>query len=160
MRPVSGAASEQGAASPAPTLRAQSLQPSSSLQATVPGGIPQPKAVEAPVSVAVAPSEEEAMLDAAGLRDFRLALASEARRVRNYPEAARRAGIVGVAEIRVSVNAVAQRHTELARSSGHAILDQAALEMLRTAAERTPLPVSLQGREFAVLLPVVFEIEE
>ncbi|MBS3934839.1 MAG: TonB family protein, partial [Sulfuritalea sp.] len=83
-----------------------------------------------------------------------------ARRVRNYPEAARRDGLTGTAEVRVTVDARAGRRTELSRSSGHPLLDAAALEMLRTAAARAPLPESLRGREFAVLLPVVFEVED
>jgi protein TonB len=99
--------------------------------------------------------------DAAGLRQFRLALAGEARRHRSYPEAARRAGLSGTAEVRVAVAAGgATRSAELSRSSGHAELDAAALEMLSRAALRTPLPDSLRGQDFAVLLPVVFEVEE
>jgi protein TonB len=52
------------------------------------------------------------------------------------------------------------RHADLARSSGHEILDKAALDMLRQAAGRAVLPESLRGQNFAVLLPVVFEVEE
>lgn len=152
-------AARQPAVSPAPTLAMDSATAPVPPLAAIPGGIPQ-AAPAAPVSAAVASPEETPGVDAAGLRAFRLALASEARRVRNYPEAARRAGIVGVSEIRISVDAQAQRRAELARSSGHAILDEAALGMLRIAAERSPLPASLRGREFAILLPVVFEIEE
>jgi len=99
--------------------------------------------------------------DAAGLRQYRLALAAEAHRFRRYPEAARREGLAGTAEVRVTVAAVgAQRHAELARSSGHAALDAAALEMLQRAAAQARLPASLEGNSFAVLLPVVFEVEE
>jgi protein TonB len=97
--------------------------------------------------------------DAAGLRQYRLALAGEARRFRRYPVAARRAGLSGTAEIRVAV-ASGERSAELSRSSGHAALDDAALEMLRQAAVHARLPESLHGRDFAVLLPVVFEVEE
>lgn len=126
----------------------------------VPGGIPQQMMQAAPVTVAIAKSDEVPAVDAAGLRQFRLALASEARRVRHYPEAARRAGFTGTAEVRVSVNALSQRYAELAHSSGHAVLDEAALDMLRIAAERSPLPESLRGKEFAVQLPVVFAVDE
>lgn len=151
---------EQGAVPSAPSLVSAPTPPVPPAQPVAPGGIPQAVAEKLPASVAVASEETQSKLNAAGLREFREALASEASRLRNYPEAARRAGIVGVSEILVSVNALGQRHTELARSSGHALLDQAALEMLRIAAERTSLPQSLQGREFAVLLPVMFEIED
>lgn len=99
--------------------------------------------------------------DAAGLRQYRLALAGEARRFRRYPEEARRAGLAGTAEVRVTVAAAGiPRHAELSKSSGHAALDAAALEMLDRAAAHARLPVSLEGRDFAVLLPVVFEVQD
>lgn len=99
--------------------------------------------------------------DAAGLRQYRLALAGEAKRFRRYPESARRTGLSGTAEVRVVVTAGAGgRQTALNHSSGHAVLDEAALEILRKAAERAELPASLRGQSFAVLLPVVFEVED
>lgn len=105
--------------------------------------------------------EAKAGPDAAGLRQYRLALAGEAKRFRRYPEMARRTGLSGTAEVRVVVTAAGGgRQTALNRSSGHASLDAAALEMLRQAVERAELPASLRGQNFAVLLPVVFEVEE
>lgn len=103
-------------------------------------------------SDALAPSQ-------AGLRQYRLALAGEARRFRRHPEAP--PGLSGTAEVRVTVDAGgANRQAELSRSSGHAALDAAALDMLRQAALHAAPPPSLRGRNFAVLLPVVFEAEE
>ncbi|MEW6513240.1 MAG: TonB family protein [Pseudomonadota bacterium] len=124
------------------------------------GGVPSTPTETKAVTVALADARETRGPDAAGLRQYRLALAGEARRYRNYPEAARREGIAGTAEVRISVSAGIARHTELARSSGYDALDSAALEMLRAAAARTLLPESLRGQEFAVLLPVVFNVEE
>ncbi len=104
---------------------------------------------------------DERGLNAAGLRQFRLALAGEARRFRSYPSAARLEELTGTAEVRVSVESGGMtRRVELSRSSGHGALDKAALEMLRQAVVRVELPESLRGRGFAVLLPVVFEVEE
>ena len=128
--------------------------------AVAPGGVPGLQDRSRPVTVALAPQGEARGPDAAGLRLYRLALASEARQFRRYPEAARREGMVGTAEVRISVGAGTLRKAELARSSGHAVLDSAALDMLRAAAARALLPDSLRGQEFAVLLPVVFEVEE
>jgi protein TonB len=114
-----------------------------------------------PATVAAAAPTGASGPDAAGLRQYRLALAGEARRFRRYPDAARHEGITGTAEVRVMVGiAGVARQVDLARSSGHAALDAAALEMLRQAAGRTLLPESLRGQEFAVLLPVVFEVED
>jgi periplasmic protein TonB len=107
------------------------------------------------------PSAAEIGPDPAGLRQFRLALAGEARRFRSYPAAARRAGLAGTAEVRVVVDAGGLgRHADLVRSSGHEILDRAALDMLRRAAAQTLLPASLSGQQVAVLLPVVFALED
>lgn len=149
---------------PAPTFHEEARQEQAEL--TVPassaslGGVPAAPVETKAVTVALANLQEIRGPDAAGLRQYRLALAGEARRYRSYPEAARREGVHGTAEVRISVGLGAQRLTELARSSGHALLDTAALEMLRSAAARTTLPESLRGQEFAVLLPVVFEVEE
>lgn len=121
----------------------------------------QSRAMPNAVNTAAMTQSEERGPDAAGLRQFRLALASEARRFRRYPEVARRAGLSGTVEVRVIVDAGGlARRTDLTRSSGHEVLDTAALEMLHRAVARTGLPESLRGQEFAVLLPVVFAVEE
>ena len=134
--------------------------PKPTLPPDVAGGEPVAAVVTSPSVALPAPAEPGAP-DAAGLRQYRLALASEARRYRRYPEAARRAGLTGTVEVRINVAASGiSPQTELTRSSGYAQLDTAALEMLRLAAERTILPQALLNRQFAVLLPVVFEVEE
>lgn len=142
------------AAPPAPSLRTAdvaSRRPEAPAQES-------PDPVPAPAMAA--PTGKDGP-DAAGLRQYRLALAGEARRFRRYPEEARRAGIAGTAEVRLTVAAAGvPRHVELAKSSGHAALDAAALEMLDRAAEHARLPALLQGRSFAVLLPVVFEVQD
>ncbi|MDP1652652.1 MAG: TonB family protein [Rhodocyclaceae bacterium] len=126
-----------------------------------PGGELVQQATAKPATVALAAPAAAHGPDAAGLRQYRLALAGEARRFRRYPDAARREGITGTAEVRVTVAAAgAARHAELAHSSGHAVLDAAALDMLRQATARALLPESLRGQDFAVLLPVVFEVEQ
>jgi periplasmic protein TonB len=98
--------------------------------------------------------------NADGLRQYRLALAREARRYKRYPERALLAGIGGTAEIRVEYSRGRVMPVErLARSSGNDSLDAAALEMMRLAAPRAAVPESLRGREFAVTVPVVFDID-
>lgn len=108
------------------------------------GGSPQP-AVEG--------------LDADGLRGYRVALAREARRFKRYPRQAIDAGWEGTAEIHVAVLAGGvTRDARVVRSSGHPVLDDAALEMLTNAMSVTPVPPTLLERSFAVSLPVVFEV--
>lgn len=127
----------------------------------VAGGESVQRAMPEPATIALAVPAEAHGPNAAGLRQYRLALAGEARRFRRYPDVARDEGITGTAEVRVTVTAAgAARHAELARSSGHAVLDAAALDMLRQATARALLPESLRGQDFAVLLPVVFEVDE
>lgn len=148
---------------PEPARQSVLPAPVAAAAAASPGGGVRASAIsERPelANVALAPIHPLSGPDAAGLRQYRLALAGEARRFRSYPEAARRDGLAGTAEVRISVSAGIARQTELARSSGHAVLDSSALEMLRAAAASALLPESLRGQEFAVLLPVVFEVDD
>ncbi|MDP1606587.1 MAG: TonB family protein [Rhodocyclaceae bacterium] len=154
-----------GAVLPAPTFASATLPEQA--QATTASGVggaggeQVPRHSSGPATAALAQETDERGAHAAGLRQFRLALAVEARRFRRYPGAAERAGLTGTAEVRVTVESgVSARRVDLNRSSGHALLDAAALEMLRQAVPRTALPESLQGRNFVVLLPVVFEVEK
>ncbi len=96
-----------------------------------------------------------------GLRGYRLAVAGQARRFKRYPAQAMALGWAGTAEIRLEVGRDGQpRPATVLRSSGHELLDRAALEMIDAGALRARLPESLRGRNFAVLLPVVFNLEE
>lgn len=96
-----------------------------------------------------------------GLRGYRLAVASQARRFKRYPTQAMAAGWAGSAEIRVEVGSEGRpRPAAVVRSSGHEALDSAALAMIDAGAERARLPESLRGKRFAVVLPVVFNLED
>lgn len=96
-----------------------------------------------------------------GLRGYRLAVASQARRFKRYPAQALVYGWVGSAEIRVEVGRDGQPHTAtVARSSGHEALDRAALAMIDAGAMRARLPDSLRGQAFAIVLPVVFNLDD
>lgn len=161
----------KGARAAAPTVQATAASEvagNRTEEQPVAGGTPLPQETRGsresvgPATVAIAsqPSATSGP-DANGLRQYRMALASEARRWRRYPEAARRGELTGTAEVRVAIEAGgAARRAELSRSSGHAALDDAALEMLQMAVARAELPPSLNGLNFAVLLPVVFAVED
>lgn len=96
-----------------------------------------------------------------GLRGYRLAIASQARRFKRYPAEAKASGWAGSTEVRLEVGAEGQpRPATVARSSGHEALDRAALAMIDAGAARARLPDSLRGREFAVMLPVEFRLDE
>jgi protein TonB len=164
---VTVVAAVPSAVSPPPTFSAD-VSPETGRTAAVTAVGGEPVAATAAVAavavaratVALAPDVVELDLpDAAGLRTYRLALAGEARRQRRVTENTRRLGLSGTAEIRILVSPQ-QRLAELTRSSGHAPLDTAALEMLQRAAEVAPLPESLRGRRFTLRLPVLFEADD
>lgn len=118
-------------------------------------------AVPAGQGIPAASSGETAVPDADGLRAYRIGLAREARSHRRYPPLARERGWTGTAEVQVDVSRQGlARQILLARSSGHEILDREALSMMSLAAVSAALPDSLRGRDFAVRLPVVFDLAD
>lgn len=99
--------------------------------------------------------------DADGIRVYRIGLAREARSHRRYPPLALERGWTGTAEVQVDVSRQGRaRQILLARSSGHEILDREAVAMMSHAAASAALPDSLRGQEFAVRLPVVFDLAD
>lgn len=122
----------------------------------------------APAAPAVAAAGASPLTEAAasaeaadGLRGYRLAVATQARRYKRYPAQAMASGWAGSAEIRVEVGRDGRpRAATVARSSGHEALDQAALAMIDAGALRARVPDGLRGQAFAVVLPVVFNLEE
>ncbi len=100
-------------------------------------------------------------LDPNGLRQYRLALAVQARRFMRYPPRAREAGWSGRTEVRIDVaSSGVPRPPEVARSSGYETLDAAAMEMVGRAVQRAGVPESLRGRAFSVVVPVEFDLTE
>jgi protein TonB len=116
--------------------------------------------VRADTAVAVsAPSLQPSEgIDANGLRKFRIDLAIQARRSKNYPPQALASGWHGRADVQLTVDRGGfVGEPELLRSSGFAVLDAAAIDMLARAAQQTSIPDSLRGHTFSVMLPVVFD---
>jgi len=96
-----------------------------------------------------------------GLRGYRLAVAGQARRFKRYPAQAMASGWAGTVEVRVEVGSDGRpRAATVARSSGHEVLDRAALTMIDAGALRARLPDVLRGKSFAVVLPVVFNLDD
>ncbi len=97
-------------------------------------------------------------IDADGLRKFRIDLATQARRSKHYPTQALASGWHGTVDVQLSVDGAGfVGAPEVTRSSGFAVLDAAAIEMLTLAAEQTQIPDSLHGHTFSVMMPVVFD---
>jgi protein TonB len=96
-----------------------------------------------------------------GLRGYRLAVAGAARRFKRYPPQAMAAGWAGTSEVRLEVGGDGRpRPATVGRSSGHESLDRAALSMVDAGALRARTPESLRGKAFAVVLPVVFNLDD
>lgn len=158
--PVSGKASHaRSAAAEQPVAAAALARPAPAVLAEQAAASPGAAAADAARGMAPAAAGEGP--DAEGLRAYRIGLAREARAHRRYPPLARERGWTGTAEVRVDVSPGGQPwQVLLARSSGHDILDREAVLLMRNAAATTVLPDSLRGREFAVRMPVTFDIAE
>jgi protein TonB len=158
--PVSGKASHaRSAAAEQPVAAAALARPAPAVLAEQAAASPGAAAADAARGMAPAAAGEGP--DAEGLRAYRIGLAREARAHRRYPPLARERGWTGTAEVRVDVSPGGQPwQVLLARSSGHEVLDREAVLLMRNAAATTVLPDSLRGREFAVRMPVTFDIAE
>lgn len=157
---------------PAPTIFAPSLAPpiadavpnstaasDIAASAALPVASVTPLAETAPGPSIEAPTEAPT-LSADGLRRYRLSLATQARRFKRYPAQALAAGWSGTAEIRLAVASDGQGEATLSRSSGYAVLDRAAQTMIEQSAQHTPVPETLRGKAFSVVLPVLFDIND
>jgi protein TonB len=99
-------------------------------------------------------------VSADALRQYRVSLASAARRFKRYPPLARERGWEGTVEVALNVSSGrAVPEVVLMQSSGRELLDEQALAMVSQAARVTPLPEGLGGGGFRVLLPVRFSLE-
>lgn len=95
-----------------------------------------------------------------GLRQYRVALAREARRYRHYPSLARVRGWEGVVEIQVRVRPDAPPSWGVVRTSGYEVLDEQALEMMGRAILAAALPESLRRRSFSLPVPIRFSLDD
>lgn len=94
------------------------------------------------------------------LRQYRTDLIAIARAVKSYPALARERGWEGTVEVELKFSAATRlKDVTTIRSGGHRQLDEQALETVRQAAAAVPLPDSLAGADFRLLLPVVFSFE-
>ena len=79
------------------------------------------------------------------------------RRAKRYPSQARRNNLRGTVTVRFTVaRSGAVSGVRLARSSGHTILDQAALEMVHRASPMPKVPDDIRGSKLSFTVPVRF----
>jgi len=150
--PAKAMASESVPASP--SAADSSAQPTAPVQAR-----PVPRsAAGAPGTDATAKSGNEA--DAGTLEQYRLALIVATRRYKRYPAIAMEKGWQGRVEVRMVIGSNGMVvNASIKTGSGHEILDNQALDMLKKGRTTVPIPVSLRGREFSIDVPVIFNLE-
>jgi len=164
---------------PRPVLTAPTPSPAAPVVAappSVPAPVAPPVAASPPAQPAVAPRPAEAQApaapsagapregsdnaDAGTLAQYRVALISAANRYRRYPAQAMEKGWQGRVEIRLSIGANGMiQGAAIRTSSGHQVLDDTALDMIRKAKPMTQIPQALRGREFIVDVPVIFDLK-
>jgi protein TonB len=94
----------------------------------------------------------------ANLSRYQARLAAHLRRFRAYPAAAADQGIRGTATVTFTVNGSgAVMSARLAGGSGHAILDEAAVTMVKRASPFPPIPAALAQSTMTVTVPVRFD---
>jgi len=145
---------------------ATARQVTNTAQATVAGvaqgdSSAQANAASRAGTVGGAPDTARDGIEADALNRYRLALGMEARKARRYPEVSRTRGQEGTCEIFVILSRNGGAPLVLAgKSSGSPTLDDGALVMVRIAAERTPVPQELQGRNLKIPLRIRFSLDD
>ena len=146
--PVTAAAPAAEAAAVAPVLSSTASPPAAA-------SVRAPEA-RAPVQAARASGEP----DAGSIEQFRHALIGAAARYKRYPVQALERGWQGKVEIRLVIGPTGIIQSGVVKaSSGHEVLDNQALDMVRRAKPLAPVPGPLRGREFSVDIPVIFDLQ-
>lgn len=95
------------------------------------------------------------------VRQYRLALAREARRHKRYPALARSRGWEGLVTVGIQVPLPgATPQLSIEGSCGVDYLDGLALEMITLSVRSVDLPEGLKGRAFSIQVPVRYALDE
>lgn len=104
-------------------------------------------------------ASEQAVAAFEGVKEYRLNIARSARQFKKYPQLARESGWEGTVLVFILFSPMATNPVvSLGQSSGHAILDEQALEMAGRAVELAPLPDGVRGKEAKISLPVEYRL--
>lgn len=152
---------------PAPVAATEAVaEPAAtSVAALPPQPAPADQAASAPTSAAFDAAQrarpDEAAPDAGSITQYRLALNIAAKKYRVYPRYARERRWEGRVTVHLEFGADGRvTDIRVEKSSGHAILDESAHDMLRKAQLETPVPPALRGRPFAVDAVVVYQLKD
>jgi periplasmic protein TonB len=84
-----------------------------------------------------------------------------ARRFRRYPRVALDNNWEGRSVVRLAIGADgAIASIGVSTSAGHRVLDRQAVEIIRKATGAVEVPAALQGRRFALEIPVIFDLKD
>jgi protein TonB len=87
-------------------------------------------------------------------------LSREFAKHKQYPRIAQMRGWQGTTKVELHIDAVGNiTSSSVSETSGFEVLDKQALEMVRKASPLPLPPETLRGREFAIIVPVVFRLE-
>ena len=150
------AASIKAPVEPAPAAPASAA---SSTPSAAPGQATS--APQAPVGATTEASTRPASeADSGTLEQYRLALIVATRRYKRYPAIAMEKGWQGRVEVRIEIGANGMiARASIKTSSGHEILDNQALDMLKKGKTLVQIPASLRGRAFSIDVPVIFNLD-
>jgi len=153
----SAASTESVKPAPAEAASAASASAASSAPSAGPSqAAPQPSAAVTTESSARAGSEA----DTGTLEQYRLALIVATRRYKRYPAIAMEKGWAGRVVVHLAIGANGMlASASIKTSSGHEILDNQALDMLKKGKTTVQVPPSLRGRAFSVDVPVIFNLD-
>lgn len=147
----------------APAAKAVRRQPSASLAAK---GAQSRSAMDVSASIARPPPTSgdlptsQAPPSAELVRQYRLSLARSARPLKAYPPLAQSNGWEGTVVVTVMQTASpGPPRIALEKSSGHALLDRQALEMVEKAVSQAVLPEGLRGQVMSLSLAVVYSTQ-
>jgi periplasmic protein TonB len=122
---------------------------------------PQPGAPEPPVAVAAPPAAAPVPDPAAALARFREQLVALAIRYKRYPRVALDNAWTGDVVVHIDVAASgAVAAVTVKTSSGHAVLDEQAIEMFRKAAPDVAVPAALHGRPFSIEVRAIYNLRD
>ncbi len=92
---------------------------------------------------------------------YRMELMDLARRYKKYPRIAQDNNWEGRVELRIAIGETgALSSLTVKKSTGHAVLDDEAQAMIRTASARAAIPPALRGKAFALEIPVDFFLKD
>lgn len=167
--PVAKARPRPPAPVPKPPARVLSVEPAK--QATEPAFV-VPATPAAPVAAPAAAGRAESAPSAqpgaaAGGPDpgtvarYRLELMDLARRYKKYPRIAQDNNWEGRVELRIAIGETGTMSSlTVKKSAGHAVLDDEAQAMIRTASSKAAIPPALRGKAFALEIPVDFFLKD